>query len=76
MLLFFCIWGMLLLFVYWEWCPYIGKWNDVVIWEWGMMLCLYWEYCYFWGIVDAVVCSWGMLLLFFTLVTMLLFGFW
>jgi hypothetical protein len=42
----------------------MGSGNDVVIWELGMVLCLYWECCYYFGIVDAVVCGWGMLLLF------------
>jgi hypothetical protein len=42
----------------------MGIGNDVVIWVFGMMLCLYWECCYYFGIVDAVVCAWGMLLLF------------
>jgi hypothetical protein len=70
----------------------MGSGNDVVIWELGMVLCLYWECCYYFGIVDAVVCGWGMLLLFvyweccfyfyigsnaiICLLVMLLFVFW
>jgi hypothetical protein len=47
---------MLLLFVYWEWCPYMGRGNDVVIWVLGM---LFFCFCI---CNDDVICVFVMML--------------